>query len=176
MIIKVGSKNPQKLTAIREVLDFYELFKGCEIIGLDVDSGVNKQPIGFKETLMGARNRAIKSFDGCEYSVGLESGLFILEKVIDLNFVYVDFPACVIYDGKNVFYGLGPGFMVPNELNIYIKEGLDLNEASKKSGLTQDSNVGSSEGLVGILTKGVFPRVEQLKPSIHAAIASMYKK
>ncbi len=79
--VAVGSKNPVKVNAAKEA--FVQMFPGRLIIvhGYAVPSGVADQPVGYKETLKGAVNRAEAAAAahtgeaGVEFSVGLEGGV-----------------------------------------------------------------------------------------------------
>lgn len=77
MIIALGSANSIKLKAVREALAALGLV--AEVVGVEVPSGVNAQPIG-DETTLGARNRAIAAFQLCPQAtlaIGIENGLFL---------------------------------------------------------------------------------------------------
>ena len=74
MRINVGSKNPVKLAAIRDVME--ARFPGADFAPVAVDSGVPDQPVGLEQTLGGAMNRARAAFAlSCDLAVALESGL-----------------------------------------------------------------------------------------------------
>jgi len=49
-------------------------------------------------------------------------------------------------------------------------DGLNMNEAAYKAGLTKDLNVGAKEGLIGIMTKGRLTRKEYTKEAIRTAL------
>ena len=74
MQINVGSKNPVKIKAVRDAFGHY--FKDFEVVSVNVDSGVHQQPKSLKDIVDGAKNRAIAAFKNCDYSVGLEAGIF----------------------------------------------------------------------------------------------------
>jgi non-canonical (house-cleaning) NTP pyrophosphatase len=58
MKIIIGSKNPAKITAVKNA------FPGeFEMISLDIPSGVNDQPFSDEETIKGAVNRATKALE-----------------------------------------------------------------------------------------------------------------
>ena len=58
MKVIVGSSNPVKLNATRNILT--KIYGQVEISSKDVDSGVPDQPFGLDETIKGAINRAKK--------------------------------------------------------------------------------------------------------------------
>ncbi len=125
------------------------------------------------ETIKGAIKRAQGSFNNCQYSVGLESGLI---SVPYTQTGYMDVCACAIFDGHNYYLGLSSAWEPPAKIVQYIiQEGLDMNEAAFKAGLTPNKKVGSAEGLVGIVTKGKLSRKEYTKEAIRMALIHLDK-
>lgn len=168
MKIKIGSTNPTKVDALKETLAQYDFLASAEVKGISVESGVSNQPKSLEETIRGAINRAKAAFIDCKYSVGIESGLM---KVPHTKTGYMDFCACAIYDGKEVHLGLSPAFECPIEITrLAIEEGLDLNQATQRAGLTTDARIGNAQGLVGILSQGKLDRKEYTMQSIRTAI------
>jgi non-canonical (house-cleaning) NTP pyrophosphatase len=51
-----------------------------------------------------------------------------------------------------------------------LNDGLDMNQAAHKAGLTENLKVGSAEGLVGIMTKGRLDRKAYTKEAIRTAL------
>ena len=60
MKVVVGSLNPVKLNATRNILE--KIYGEIDISPRDVDSGVPDQPFGMDETIKGAVNRAKNSY------------------------------------------------------------------------------------------------------------------
>ena len=71
----VGSTNPAKLEAVHRALA--RLAPGCAVEGVDVPSGVSRQPFGDEETRRGAmaRARAALAKSGADVAFGLEGGV-----------------------------------------------------------------------------------------------------
>ena len=89
---------------------------------------------------------------------------------------YMDVCVCAIYDGIEFHLGLSSAWEAPKEVSEFIlNEGLDMNEAAYKAGLTEDLKIGSAEGLVGIMTKGRLTRKEYTKESIRTAMIHIDK-
>ena len=171
MRISIGSKNPTKIAALRETIKEYDFLSAAEVTAMDADSMVSSQPKSAEETITGATNRAKSAFVNCDYSFGIESGLM---KVPQAKCGYMDFSACVIYDGKGTYLGLLIGLRVPPEITRLIHEdGLDANEASFPVGLTTHKKIGSLEGAVGVLTKGRVTRKEYTKQAIRMALIQL---
>ena len=166
--IVVGSLNPVKIEAVREVLLYYSNLSQYKIIGKETSSGISKQPLSLEEIVKGANNRAKNSFDDNAYfSVGIESGLM---KVPYSNNGYVDICACSIYDGEIIYSGLSRAFPLPPRITkLILEKGKDLEEAFYETGITTEKNIGSKKGVIGLLTKGRVTRKEQIKDAIQMA-------
>lgn len=168
MKIIVGSKNPQKIDAVREILKEYPLLENAEVMGLEASSGVSEQPKSLNETIEGSINRARASFQDCDYSIGLESGLM---KVPNTKTGFMDVTSCAIFDGKTMHLGLSSAFEYPIEvIKLVFNEGLDINKAFNKTKLTTNPELGSFEGAVGMLTKGRLKRKEYTQQALRTAL------
>ncbi len=173
MIIKIGSQNPVKVEALRETLKDYSRFRDAQVIPLDVLSHISEQPLSLEETLQGAKNRAFGSFVGCDYGVGLESGLI---EVPQTKTGFINMCFCVIYDGQSYATGSSSGFEVPREAVEVILNGGNLTEASHSIGLTESHTIGREEGLIGLLTNGRVTRKDYTKQSIQTALVQIENK
>ncbi len=60
----VGSKNPVKITALRELASEFLCLHGAEIEGLEVPSSVTEQPMSLYDTYVGALSRASNAAGG----------------------------------------------------------------------------------------------------------------
>lgn len=111
MIVRVGTANPMKLRAARKA--FAKFFGKVKVVGVDVPSGVSPQPISLGEIVRGARARARGAFRDCDYSVGIEAGVFKAGAVSSRPFQIT--MACVT-DGTREALGSGPFYEVPPSL------------------------------------------------------------
>tara|TARA_Y100000310_G_scaffold331173_1_gene404256 strand:- start:3362 stop:3904 length:543 start_codon:yes stop_codon:yes gene_type:complete len=177
MKINIGSMNRVKIDAVKEMIDDYTIFSRghgwFEFCGIDVDSGVYKQPRSLEETLEGARNRATAAFEesDCDYSFGIESGLM---EVVNTKTGYMNTCACVVFDGKDYHTGLSSCFEYPQEvMDLVLREGLEINEAVHKLGLTNNPKIGSGEGFVSALTNGRLNRKNYVKQAIMMALIDL---
>lgn len=168
MIINIGSKNLIKVQAVKEILKDYHHLKTSELIAVESLSEVGEQPKSLEETIKGAMNRAKNSFNHCDYSFGIESGLMAVPHT---KTGYMDVCVCAIFDGREYHLGLSSAWEAPKKVADYmLKEGLNMNDAALKAGLTKNPKVGSAEGLVGIVTKGRLTRKEYTKEAIRTAL------
>jgi inosine/xanthosine triphosphatase len=122
MIVRVGTANPMKLRAAGKA--FAKFFGKVKVVGIDVPSGVSPQPISFGEVVRGARARALAAFRDCDYSVGIEAGVFKVGPVSPRPFQIT--MAC-IFNGSREALGSGPFYEVPPSL---VREVLSSDQGS----------------------------------------------
>lgn len=157
--IAVGSTNPVKVEAVRTVME--SIYTDVIIVPTDVKSNVPEQPRE-KETLQGAKNRAVSAIGDCDLSVGIEAGVFEREDGL------YDVQNCAILDRNGRFtYGTGSGFRYPDEIAELVRKGLTVGEAVKK---IYNDDAGNKQGAVGILTKGLLDRKSLTEQSVMAAM------
>ncbi|TAL20191.1 inosine/xanthosine triphosphatase [Patescibacteria group bacterium] len=168
MKIKIASQNPVKVEALKEIIQDYPHLKNAEVIAEDVPSGVNNQPKSLEETVRGAMTRSRNAYRNCDYSFGIESGLMAVPHT---KTGHMDVCVCAIFDGQEYHLGLSSAWEPPKRVAKYVlDDGLDMNEAAYKTGLSKNPKVGSAEGLVGIMTKGRLTRKEYTKEAIRTAL------
>lgn len=168
-MINVGSKNKAKVEAVAEILREYAHLAEAEVNGLEVSSDVGNQPKSLEETINGAMNRARNAFNGCDYAVGIESGLM---QVPGSKSGYMDVCACAIYDGTDHALGLSSAweFKDPEVMRLIVEGDTDMAEVVNRVGLTNDADIGMNEGAIGIVTKGRLGRKDFTKQAIRAAL------
>ncbi|MBA3724343.1 MAG: DUF84 family protein [Candidatus Levybacteria bacterium] len=175
MKIHIGSKNQTKVQAVIDTILLYpSLFPTPEVIGIDVDVALYGHPKSIKETVEGAVSRAKKAFAHCDYSFGLEGGLI---EVPYTKTGFMETGACAIYDGKNIFVGLGPAYEWPQDVTKMILDGkADASLAFKQLGYTHHEKLGSIKGgIIGELTNGRIMREDFTKYSIIMALIHLEK-
>lgn len=174
MIIAIGSTNQVKIQALEEIIHHYPLLNHAKVLSCNVPSEVADQPLSLAETIRGAKNRAKNSFQSCEnctYGFGLESGLI---EAPGTQTGFLEVSICCIHDGINFHIGLSCGFEVPPQiLSCVLNEKMDLQKACHHTKITDNPKLGSSEGLIGILTKSRIPRKEYSKQSIMTALVQL---
>lgn len=152
MMVKVGSKNPVKIQATKNILG--KFWDNLKVYSFEVDSGVPDQPIGLEQTIQGAINRAkeVYSFD-CDLGVGIESGLLETPHTIT---GYVDLQWCAIYDGEKTTLGVSAGFEYPPAVVEEVLNGKEVGDVMDE--LTGVNNLGEKMGAVSFLSKGMLDR------------------
>ncbi|MHC1585533.1 MAG: inosine/xanthosine triphosphatase [Candidatus Syntropharchaeia archaeon] len=166
MKIAVGSKNPVKIKAVKNVLS--KFYRDLEVISVEVDSGVPDQPVG-EETIKGAINRAKSALrlEKVDLGVGIEAGLFEVPGTIT---GYVDVQWCAIADNKGrITLGCGSGFEYPPEvLRRVFDEKKEIGEIMDE--VTGIKDLGEKYGAIGILTKGVLDRTTMTEECVLMAM------
>ena len=160
MRVNVGSDNPIKIDAVRNVLSRF--FSSIEVEGVKVDTEVPEQPFG-EQTRQGAMERANASLEGGDFGVGLEAGVFeTADGLYDVQY-------CAIMDKRGVVtIGHGSGFRYPEEVAKKVREGLAVGETFHELyGLEQNGRRG---GAIGYLTKGVLDRTGLAEQAVLAAM------
>lgn len=172
MLIRVGSGNPIKFAAISAVLR--DRFSEAVFESVAVNSGVADQPLGLEETMRGAKNRVRVAFamsPACDLAVALESGLVAMPET---RTGYMNLTACAIFDGCQIYMGLGPAFELPPEvIQLVIEKGLELDLAVQQAGLTENKRIGYAQGLIGILSHGRVTREDYSRPAVSMALVAM---
>lgn len=169
MKINIGSRNRVKIDAVKESIQNYNFLKSSDIFSFDVSASFSDaHPKTLEETIRGAISRAEKSFQNCNYSFGIESGLM---EVPFSKTGFMDVCACVIYDGKQFHIGLSSAFEFPKQItNLILEENINASQAFHKANLTTEEYIGYSEGIVAFLTKGRLNRKELTKQAIMNAL------
>ncbi len=75
MKIAVGSTNPVKIAAVRDVTT--RVWPEAQIVSIAAESGIGSMPMSSEETLLGAENRARTALrlSGADFGIGLEGGV-----------------------------------------------------------------------------------------------------
>jgi inosine/xanthosine triphosphatase len=117
-LVRVGSTNPPKLQGVRAALSAFS--RDITIEGIEVESGVPEQPLGFEEIVEGARNRAERAQRGgeCDLGVGYEDGLVAIPGPIpgpsgSSSGSWFNIGCAAVSDGVQVSLGLSSGFSYP---------------------------------------------------------------
>jgi len=173
MKINIGTKNEIKIGALRETIVDYDFLKNAAVEGIETGSGVSDQPKNLEETIRGAQNRARSVFLGCDLSAGIEDGLM---EVSGSRTGFMNVTVCAFYDGKQYYLGISAAFEYPPRAVELVKNGLDINQAFYEMKLTDDPRIGSSQGAIGILTKGRWCRKDTVKQTIIAALIQLDNK
>ncbi len=148
----VGSLNPVKVNAVRRA---FRLLCDPVVRGAKVASGVPAQPIGLREILLGALNRATQALEaeGADYGVGIEAGTIVTEA----GPIEIQVAAISDRSGR-VSIGFSQGFMLPLHWLDELLNRVELEEIVTKTIGRRD--IGEKLGFIGYLTYGLITRTE----------------
>ncbi|AFZ68219.1 inosine/xanthosine triphosphatase [Deinococcus peraridilitoris] len=163
-MIVVGSTNPAKVNPVRDVMT--RLFADLEVRGAQLPSGVPEQPIGFQETLQGARNRAQAAVlqPGAVWGVGLEGGVEFDDKSRGWLFGMV----AVAHAGR-VTYSRSASLELPPRVTLRVRAGEELGPVMNELSGVQDNN--RKTGAIGFLTGGLLERADVWRQTLALALA-----
>lgn len=165
----VGSENQVKIEAVGNV--FSTLFRGIQVTGRKVASGVPEQPKE-REVIEGAVARAEAALmEDYDFGVGIEAGLFLNEVVNQ----YFDVQYCAVIDkGKRMTLGHGSGFCYPEEIMELIGQGKTVGQSFKeKYGI---SDVGRKMGAIGLLSKELLVRTKLTEQAVLMAMVPRIRR
>ena len=162
--IAIATGNRIKVEAVRNV--FTQVFGYVEIVEVAADGVGSGEPIGDK-TIEGAIRRANIALErsGAEYGVGVEAGLFHVERLGR----YLDVQYCAIVDASGLAtYGHGPGFEYPPEVTQAALSGHAVGDIM--SGMTGIEGIGHKSGSIGYLSAGLINRTSLTELAVLMAL------
>lgn len=167
MRVAVGSTNPVKIKAVRNVLG--ELFRNLRVEGVNVGPEIPPQPIGQETIIKGAIDRArhALSAGGFDIGVGIEAGLVPIAQV---NSGFVDMQWCAIVDKcGRVTLGHGAGFEYPPAvIDEVLEKNVEVGKIMER--LTGIKQIGKRMGTIGYLSHGKLDRVRLTEQAVLMAM------
>ncbi|MGF7117966.1 inosine/xanthosine triphosphatase [Methanobacterium oryzae] len=164
MKIIVGSKNPVKINATKNILE--KIYGKVDVTGIDVESEVPDQPFGKEQTIQGAINRAKNVYSNdFDLSVGIESGLMKIPNSIT---GYIDLQWCAIFDGNKITLGVSAGFEYPPLVIEEVLKGKEVGDVMDK--VAGVDNLGQKTGAVSYLSNGLLNRTENTEQCVLTAM------
>lgn len=164
MKIMVGSKNAAKLGAVMRGATAY--WPDAEVTGVDVESGVRGQPVGWDEIMAGAINRARGAYAagveaGAQLGVGLEGGVIHMAgRTVLVNVV-------AVFDGMRDSAVPGTGAPLPDSWGQAIAEGQELGPYLAD----KFSDYNRKIGAMPFVTNGVVLREDVFAEAVKGALA-----
>jgi inosine/xanthosine triphosphatase len=182
VLIAVGSTRKPKLAAVQEALaQFVALLAPeaeCEVVAVEVESGVGHTPASRRELMQGARQRtegllriAREKNENWDYFVGLEGGLDVIEengsrRVFLESWAYAS-------DGHEGYYGRSGGVEVPAALaHEVLENGVELSVAIDR--FAGAVGIRDAQGAWGVLSGNLISRTEAFRIAVVAAFAPFY--
>jgi inosine/xanthosine triphosphatase len=165
LLVIVGSRNPVKISCADA--GFHQAFSDAFLVeGLNVSSDVDAQPVGDKQTLAGATNRAKNSrniFPEADFWVGIEGGVDELQGEM-YGFAWV----VVIDRSGRIGKAKTATFFLPEAVAKLVRHGVELGDADDR--VFKRENSKQNEGSVGILTNGTIVRKEYYQNAVVLAL------
>lgn len=166
----VGSTNPVKVSSTKAAFEAAFPEEEFDVEGVSVVSGVRDQPMSNEETLLGARNRALRSQNNhaADYWVGIEGG--IEEHGDELEaFAWMVIIGDGGYEGKS----RTSSFILPHEVSLLVRSGVELGHADDQ--VFNRSHSKQQNGAVGLLTNDIINRTEYYKQAVILALVPFLK-
>jgi inosine/xanthosine triphosphatase len=174
--LAVGTRNKCKLAAVAAVQATIKSVCHYTMTSHKVKSGIKDQPDSLDLTIVGAKNRARAAYEEAKKEMveeGVEEEILALGIESGLFFTPADgrcFDVCVCsstVNGVTFNQGMSCAFEVPPPVARFVKEdGMDLCQASNAAGLTNNTNLGEAEGLIGILSQGRVTRQKYTEQAV----------
>ncbi|MDX5629020.1 MULTISPECIES: inosine/xanthosine triphosphatase [unclassified Brenneria] len=163
--VVAATTNPAKIEAI--TLAFTDVFGAdqCRVEGVDVDSGVPRQPLGSLETRTGARNRVMMARQvrpEANFWVGVEAGI---EEQMTFAWMVIENPH---QRGESRSASL----ILPESILQGIREGRELGDEMAR--LTGIQNIKHQGGAIGIFTNGKLSRASVYHQALLLALVPFH--
>jgi inosine/xanthosine triphosphatase len=182
LLIAVGSLRKPKLAAVHEavdgMLDLLAAESSIEIVGADVESGVNHTPMSREECMRGARQRvealqriAKQQSKPWNYFVGLEGGL---DSVVESRERRVFLESwAYVSDGTRGHFGRSGAVELPEALaeEVFVR-GVELSVAIDR--FAGEAGVRDGQGAWGVLSANKITRQEAFRVALIAAFAPFF--
>ncbi len=181
-IIAVGSTRKPKLNAVTEALHTMATvlvpYGQCEVIGLEVESGVGHTPVTRDELMRGARRRADalvkharENGEDWRFFVGLEGGFDVVmedgqRRVFLESWAYVT-------DGERGHFGRSGAVEIPEVLaHEVLEKDVELGLAIDR--FAGEVGIRDGQGAWGVLSSNLITRQEAFRVAVIAAFAPFY--
>lgn len=172
MKVAIGTLNSAKQDAVRTALK--KNFGNVEIVAVAAKSEVSDQPLSDNEAILGALNRAKEAFasvDGADLGIGLEGtvssndfGMFLLGWVVIIDAT-----------GKTGI-GSSGAVMLPPKMQAHIQAGGELGPYVQTLMADEANEIRHSQGTNGILTDGLYTRVDEFVDATLTALAPFVRR
>jgi inosine/xanthosine triphosphatase len=194
IVIAVGSARKPKLHAVSAALEsFANLLSPdapCEVVAIEVPSGVSHTPATREELMRGARQRAEalvqiarRDSRGWDFFVGLEGGLDVVSEALERSpapqlavtpphRVFLESWAYVT-NGHAGYFGCSGAVEIPEALaHEVLDRGIELSEAIDR--FAGAVGIRDAQGAWGVLSNNLISRQEAFRIAVIAAFAPFY--
>ena len=169
--VYIGSANPVKIESVKSAFHIVFSHEKFDFIGVPAHSGVSHQPLGDKETLQGAMNRAdfiFKNHSDGNFWIGIEGGVETINKQMHAF-------AWIIVKGQSyTSKSRTATFPLPEKLKELVEKGLELGDADDIT--FNRTNSKHHDGTVGLLTEGIIDRKKYYEHAVILALIPFKNK
>ncbi|ANU11446.1 NTPase [Planococcus antarcticus DSM 14505] len=157
----IASKNPAKINAVSSVLKNLEWT--IDLSAVDAESEVSAQPFSQQETRRGAVNRANNALGELDFAIGLEGGVYEMDKTL-----YLCNWGALATQGGRLFTAAGAQIPLPTEIAKSLYDGKELGPVMDD--YANESGIRHHKGAIGILTDGLVNRGEMFSQIVKLLI------
>lgn len=178
MLIITASTRSPKINGVKRAVERLAPIIGQEYSlirfeSAEAVSGVSNMPLSLKETITGAKNRAMNAFRKSDnetvISLGVEGGLFEMD-----GKVFLQSWSCA-FNGTIFHFGSSGAIELPKQLSDDVMlNGVELSAAIDK--FSQQADVRSKQGTYGILTDDLVTREDSFETSSLFALLPFFNK
>ncbi len=186
MVIGIASTRKPKVEAVKTVftrllprLSGRDPEHKLTFLEFQVDSGVEETPTSLESLLQGARGRGIGLKKLCRdqkieiaFAVGLEGGLFTVERDSMGRQTFLQSWAYVASDGRESFGASGAISVPPAIAEPVLRDHQSLSDVIDRAALQKD--VRSNQGTWGVLSQGLLTRQASFEAALTSALAPFY--
>lgn len=161
MKIAVGTNNPAKVNAVRNVVK--KVWPDAEVFGMEVESGVSHTPTSDDEAIRGAKNRAKSCLKKADIGIGIEG--FVDDTK---HGMFLSGWAVVIDKNGKMGIGARGKYMLPENVATQVRQGKEL--APIVDELVGGKDIRQKQGAVGVFTNNFVTRTQAMEFSVIAAL------
>jgi inosine/xanthosine triphosphatase len=185
ILIAVGSARKPKVEAVRDALALIRRFLDgngdCEIVPVEVPSGVRHTPLSREDLMAGARQRAEvlahiarESNAPWKYFVGLEGGLDVIQESAK-RWVFLESWAYVSDDAGRGAFGRSGAVLLPEALaKVVVDDGVELSEAI--DAFVVGHGIRDAQGAWGVLSRNLITRQDAFRVAVISAFAPFFNR
>lgn len=164
-VIAVGSTNKVKIGAVQAIAR--QVWPACQVVGVQVPSGVSDMPLSDEECIEGARNRAkaaLSAVKDAAYGVGLEGGVMtVADQMMLVGWVVV------VDQYETVGLGSAARIPLPAFIAERVRQGEELGPVMDD--VVKGHNTKQKGGAAGILSGGLTDRQTVFETAVTYALS-----
>jgi len=171
IILAVGTQNKAKLQAVETA--FHKVYAQVQASGLEVESGISDQPMNDEESIKGAINRAqsaLAQLSTAQYGIGLEGNVVTIS-----DRMFLHGWVAIINQVGEIGLGHSSGIELPLSIRQALESGAELGPVLQEMLDDTENEIRHTIGTNGILTDGLYTRVDEFVDATTVALAKFLK-